>query len=255
MGSPVVIKISGHEIDDAGTLTELAVVVRQMPDPVIVVHGGGKEITALQTRLGITPQYVDGLRVTDAASLSLVEMVLCGAVNKRIVRYLLAGGVEALGLSGVDRGLLRAVKLLHSTEDMGFTGMITSVRGDLLRDLLAQGVTPVIAPICLGPDNSYNVNADHVAGAVARAVEAGRLIFLSNVEGVLHDGALLPSLTPARTQQLITAGVITGGMIPKVETALAALQAGVARAAITSLAGLKTHGGTMFTSDEAQGAG
>lgn len=249
MWSSVVIKIGGHEIDNPGLLTELAVVVRNMNSPVIIVHGGGKEISALQSRLGIEPEYVDGLRVTDAATLSLVEMVLCGSVNKRVVRYLLMGGVDALGLSGVDRGLIRASKMMHSTMDMGFTGTVGPVRGDILRELLEKGVTPVIAPICLGDDNSYNVNADHVAGAVAAAVEAARVVFLTNVEGVMKQGQLLPALTPKQAEALIKEGVISGGMIPKVETALLTLKAGVTRTAITSLAGLKTHGGTIFSPD------
>jgi acetylglutamate kinase len=249
MEYPVVIKIGGHEIDDPATLLELSSVVKHLQSPVIIVHGGGKEISALQTRLGITPQYVDGLRITDTATLSLVEMVLCGAVNKRVVRYLLAGGIDAMGLSGVDRGLIRAVKLIHKTEDMGFTGDVAGVRGDILLELLEKGVTPVIAPICLGDDNSYNVNADHVAGAVAKAVEAARVVFLTNVQGVMKEGQLLPSLTSRQAEALIKDGTISGGMIPKVETALAALKAGVPRTAITSLVGLKTHGGTIFSSD------
>ncbi len=247
MWTPVVIKISGHEIDDPAVLTELAAVVRNMRSPVIVVHGGGKEITTLQQKLGIEPRYADGLRVTDSASLSLVEMVLCGAVNKRIVRYLLSGGVEAMGMSGVDRGLIRARKMHHATVDMGYTGEVTQVRGDVLKAILDTGVTPVIAPICLGEDNSYNVNADHVAGAVAAAVEAGRVVFISNVEGVLKDNKVLPALTAKEAQALIADGTIFGGMIPKVQTALSTLRAGVPRTVITNLAGLKTHGGTIFS--------
>jgi acetylglutamate kinase len=247
MGSPVVIKIGGHEIGDPAFLTELAAVIRNMQSPVIIVHGGGKEISALQLKLGIEPRYVDGIRITDNATLSLVEMVLCGTVNKRMVRYLLAGGVEAMGMSGVDRGIIRAKKMLHDSYDMGYTGVVTQVRGEILKDMLQHNVTPVIAPICLGDDNDYNVNADHVAGAVAIATEAERVVFLTNVEGVLQDGRLLPTLTEQEAHMYIQNGTITGGMIPKVETALEALQAGVPRTVITNLAGLKTHGGTVFT--------
>jgi acetylglutamate kinase len=247
MWTPVVIKIGGHEITDSAYLNEMASVLHNLKRPAIIVHGGGKEISALQQELGIEPQYIDGVRVTDAASLSLVKMVLCGTVNKRIVRHLMAVGVDALGLSGVDRGLVRAQKMQHDTVDMGFTGSVTEVRSDVLHNLLENGITPVIAPICLGREQDYNVNADHVAGAVAAAVNASRVIFLTNVEGVLRDGQHIPTLTADDAEQLITAGVISGGMIPKVRTALATLGAAVPRAVITNLAGLKSHGGTVFS--------
>jgi acetylglutamate kinase len=247
MEAPVVIKIGGHEIADPAFLTELAEVVHSLSRPVIIVHGGGAEISALQIKLGIEPRYVDGIRITDNATLALVEMVLCGTVNKRMVRYLLAGGVEAMGMSGVDRGIIRARKMLHDTYNMGYTGVVTEVRGDILTNLLQQHVTPVIAPICLGDDSNYNVNADHVAGAIASATQAERLVFLTNVEGVLQAGSVLPTLTEQEAQMLIQNGTVSGGMIPKVETALEALQSGVPRTVITNLAGLKTHGGTLFT--------
>lgn len=247
MWTPIVIKVGGHEIGDPAYLSEMAAVVRNLKSPVVIVHGGGKEISALQQKLGIEPVYVDGVRVTDAASLSVVQMVLCGLVNKRVVRQLIAAGVDALGLSGVDRGLMRASKMHHDSIDMGLTGTITHVRDEVLHDLLALGITPVIAPICMGDDQDYNVNADHVAGAVARAIGAGRVVFLTNVEGVLADGVLLPTLSPEQSEALIASGVIYGGMIPKVQTALATLAAGVPRAVITNLVGLKTHGGTVLS--------
>jgi acetylglutamate kinase len=135
----------------------------------------------------------------------------------------------------------------HETVDMGFTGEVTAVRVDLLLSLLDMGITPVVAPICLGAESNYNVNGDHVAGAVAAAVEAERLVFLSNVEGVLKDGSLVAALTPEQTEALIADGTIFGGMIPKVRTALGALAADVAQAVITNLDGLRTSGGTVFT--------
>jgi acetylglutamate kinase len=196
--------------------------------------------------MGITPQYIDGVRVTDPASLALVEMVLCGLVNKRLVRHLVAGGVDALGMSGVDRGLIRAVKMIHANVDMGFTGEAQQVRAEVLLDLLAQQITPVIAPVCLGPDSAYNVNADHVAAAVAAAIGASRVIFLTNVEGVLLNGTLIMTLTPARVERLINDGTIFGGMIPKVKMALDVLDRGVPQAVVTNLAGLRSHGGTVF---------
>src|SRR5690606_1275153 len=144
MMTPIVIKISGHELDDAAFLVEFARAIRDLNLPTVIVHGGGKEISALQTRMGIEPRYLDGVRITDEASLALVEMVLCGTVNKRLVRILLDAGVDAIGISGVDRGLVRAEKMPHPTQDMGFTGMITAVRGEVLQELLAQKATPVV---------------------------------------------------------------------------------------------------------------
>jgi acetylglutamate kinase len=244
---PIVLKVSGHELSDHAYLTLFALTIAELKQPTIIVHGGGKEISSLQKSLGIEPQYLDGVRITDKESLDLVTMVLAGLINKRLVRYLIAVGLEAQGLSGVDRGLIRANKMPHPTVDMGFTGEVESVRGEILRDLLSQGIIPVIAPVCLGEDTEYNVNADHVAGAIASSIDAERLIFLSNVEGVISDKQLLRSLSPAATEKLIEDGTIYGGMIPKVQTALEALSKGVERAVITDLAGLKTHGGTVFT--------
>lgn len=244
---PIVIKIGGHELDDEVFLAALADVIKGLAQPAIIVHGGGKEISNLQTKMGIEPRYLNGVRVTDRESLALVEMVLCGTANRRLVRYLVMGGVEAQGMSGLDRGLIHAEKMHNGDVDMGFTGEVTAVRGDILLSMLEQGITPVIAPICLGPDSSYNVNADHVAGAVAGAVEAAKVVFLTNVEGVLVDGQVQPSLTVDAAEALIADGTIFGGMIPKVQTALAALGRGVPQAVITNLKGLGSHGGTVFS--------
>jgi acetylglutamate kinase len=246
LAETIVVKVSGHEIDDPAFLTGFATVIHDLAQPIIVVHGGGREITEMQQKMGIEARYVDGLRITDAASLALVEMVLCGAVNTRLVRMLVNAGVDALGMSGVDRGLVRATKMQHVAADMGYTGEITSVRGDILRELLAAGITPVIAPICLGQDSSYNVNADHVAGAVAAAVAAERVVFLTNVPGVMVDNLVVETLSPKATEKLINDGIIFGGMIPKVRTALAALTGGAASAVITNLDGLRMGGGTTF---------
>ncbi len=241
-----VLKIGGHDIANPAFLTQLARTVADMSAPPVIVHGGGREISALQQKLGLDPQYIDGVRVTDGQTLSVVTMVLCGTVNKRLVHYLVHSGVDALGLSGVDRGLIQAQKMQHGGVDMGFTGEVTRVRADLLRAMLADGIIPVIAPVCGGDDTDYNVNADHVAGAVAAALDADKLVFLTNVEGVLNKGELLPELTDVQTDVLMTKGVIHGGMIPKVETALQALNGGVSQAVITNLAGLVSHGGTVF---------
>ncbi len=246
MSKPILIKVGGHEVEDPAFLTAFASTVQRLASPVVIVHGGGKEIATLQEKLGIEPRYLDGVRITDAPSLAVVEMVLCGTVNKRLVRYLVADGVEALGISGVDRGLIYAMKMQHPTVDMGFTGTIVAVRYDVLFDLLEHGITPVIAPICRGADSNYNVNADHVAGAIAVALGAERVIFLTNVEGVLVNGRLTSTLTEAQAHTLIADGTIFGGMIPKVETALKALSDGVPQSVITNLAGLNNNSGTVF---------
>jgi acetylglutamate kinase len=244
---PILIKISGHELDDPAYLSEFAQAIKSVNSPVIIVHGGGAEISAMQKVMGIEPRYLDGVRITDEASLKVVEMVLCGTVNKRMVRYLFAAGVDALGMSGVDRGLVRAEKMQHLTQDMGFTGSVVSVRSDVLISLLDQGITPVVAPVCLGTETNFNVNGDHVAGAIAGELDVARVIFLTNVAGVLVNNKVVETLTPDQTASLIADGTIFGGMIPKVQTALHALESGVAQAVITNLAGLKNGGGTIFS--------
>lgn len=245
-----VIKIGGNEMNVAGFLDELAAQIAGMTaeEPVVLVHGGGQEIADLQSRLGIAPRKVDGLRVTDAASLDVAEMVLSGRANKQIVRALLAAGLDAVGLSGVDGRLLAARKKEHPTADLGLVGEIVAVRAHLLQRLLQVGVTPVISPISLGNDGqTYNVNADEAATALAAALEAEALDFVSNVPGVLAEGTLVPHLSPDETEALIAGGVISGGMIPKTRAALDALARGVPRVRIVDLAGLRGGGGTVFS--------
>ena len=243
---PVVLKIGGHDLRDGEFLRGLASIVSKLDLPLVLVHGGGAEIAELQRRLGIEPRYLQGVRVTDEGSLALVEMVLAGLVNTRLVRFLVLQGVAALGLSGVDLGLVRAVRMQHDEVDMGFTGEVSEVRADVIHELLESGLTPVVAPLCLGSDCTYNVNADHVAGALAVASGAGRIIFLTNVRGVMLDDRVLPALTASQARTMIQAGEIHGGMIPKVETALQALATGVPEALITDLEGLRDGSGTLF---------
>ncbi len=249
-----VIKIGGNEMNTPGFLEALAGQIGRLSavtgEPLIIVHGGGQEIAALQSRLGIEPIKVDGLRVTDAESLAVAQMVLSGHTNKGIVRAFLAAGLDAVGFSGVDGGLLRCRKKQHPTADLGLVGAVIAVRDGLLRHFTGQGIIPVISPISLGEDGqTYNVNADEAAGAIAEAVAAEALDFVSNVPGVLHDGRLLDQLTPSGAEALIAAGVVNGGMIPKVRTALDALGRGVARVRIVDLTGLGGDGGTTFVSE------
>lgn len=247
-----VIKVGGNELDDPAFLTGLAHSVRQIQaatgQTAVIVHGGGKAIADLQARLGIVPQKVDGLRVTDAESLAVAEMVLSGQSNKLIVKALLAAGVEAIGLSGVDGRLLTAQKKLHPTADLGLVGEIVAVRAALIEQLAEAGWTAVISPISLGVDGrTYNVNADEAACAVAKAIGATVLNFVSNVPGVLQNGLILPTLTIEQTEKLIADGVITDGMIPKVRAACTAVTQGVPLARIVNLAGLVSGSGTVFS--------
>jgi acetylglutamate kinase len=245
---PIVLKVGGNEIDDDGFLAgfvQAAALLRQTAQ-VIIVHGGGKEIADLHTRLAIPFQIVDGLRATSADSLRLVEMVLSGAVNTRVTRWLVNAGVDALGVSGVDLGLIRVQPLRPRGQDIGYVGQVTEVRTAWLHTLLASHIVPVISPISLGVDGwSYNVNADQVAGALAVAVGASRLVFVSNVPGVKLNGVTVPRLTVAQVEAYIANGEISGGMIPKVRAALDAVHDGVAAAVITNLAGLSNGGGTV----------
>jgi acetylglutamate kinase len=242
-----IIKIGGNELDDPAFIDQLGQAVAAQTEPTILVHGGGKEIKELQERLGLEPQYIDGLRVTDAESLSVVKMVLAGRVNKRLVASLIAAGVDAFGMSGVDRSAVKAEKMVHPAGDLGQVGQVSLVRPEVFKHLLDEGVTPVLSPICYGPDGSiFNVNADHVAMAVAIALAAEVLVFVSNVPGVLQNGQLLPRLTTADIDRLIAEKVIINGMIPKVRSAVEAVNGGVPAVKITNLAGLKAGTGTVI---------
>ena len=180
-------------------------------------------------------------------------MVLSGRANKQIVRALLAAGLDAVGLSGDDGRLLTARKKEHPTADLGLVGEIVAVRAHLLQRLLQVGITPVISPISLSNDGqTYNVNADEAATAIAAALGAEALDFVSNVPGVLAGGELVPRLSPDETETLIADGVISGGMIPKVRAALDALARGVPQVRIVDLAGLRGGGGTVFSEEAGQ---
>lgn len=241
-----VLKITGHYLDDDPSLKQFAKIVSTFDSQLVIVHGGGKEISQMQAKLNIEPQYVDGIRITDADSLALVEMVLCGTVNKRLVRYLLAAEVDAQGMSGVDRGLIRAIPMQHDSIDMQYTGTVVSIRESVIFEMLNNGITPVISPVSVGENSNFNLNADPVTGAIANAISADKVIFVSNVEGVLVYGARVETLTSSQVQSYIEDGTIYGGMIPKVQTALDVLDSGIPQVVITNLDGLETHGGTVF---------
>jgi len=247
--SVLVLKIGGNQVEDEDFLAGFVAAVKGLlaDHAVIVVHGGGKEIAALHNQLGVSFETIEGLRATSEESLRLVEMVLNGVVNTRLVRTLVNGGVDAVGLSGVDLGLVRVTPLSVNGRSLGRVGAVQHVNGEALLQLLDIGITPVISTVSLGEDGlSYNVNADHVAAGVARAVEAARLVFVSNVPGVQVTSRTMRALTIKQIEGLIAEGHITGGMIPKVRSATEAVLSGVYQAIITDLAGLAKDGGTAI---------
>ena len=203
----------------------------------IVVHGGGPQIDAMLAQMGVVSERIDGLRVTDERTMEVVEMVLAGKVNSEIVALMCHAGARAVGLSGKDDSFLRGEKVERMRTkagrevDPGRVGRIAHVRTEVLTQLIQGGFVPVIAPIAVDAEGqSLNVNADTVAGAVAAAMKADKLLLMTDIDGVRGaDGAITTSITAAAVRALIADGVITGGMIPKVESALDALATGVAK--------------------------
>lgn len=213
-----VVKVGGNEVDDAAWVASLAGALARRGGPTVVVHGGGKEITALQRALGAEPEWRDGLRVTTPEAMRAVAMVLSGVVNKRLAAALVGAGVDAVGVSGEDGGLIRGGFLRGGA--LGRAGEVAGVRAPLLRAWLRQGLTPVVSPVSRGPDGgALNVNADDAAAAVAAALGAAELLFLSNVPGVLEDGAVLPRVAADGVEELIGRGTASGGMAPKLRAA------------------------------------
>jgi acetylglutamate kinase len=245
----VVLKVGGNELDDNVFLDGLAnavqAVIAEGHLPVIV-HGGGKAIADLQQKLGIEPHFIEGLRVTDEASLDIAEMVLSGLMNKRIVRALVNADIPAAGISGVDNGTIYVEKMWHPLGDLGRVGEIQDVDTYLLDTLIAARIVPVVSPISFGSLDalSYNVNADHAATAIAARLGAIKLVFISNVPGVLVAGRVVRAVTADQAEQWIDEGIITGGMIPKVRSAIEAVHGGVVQAVITNLAGVMEGSGT-----------
>lgn len=245
----VVVKVGGNELDDPSFLAGLSLAVRAVQAEgyvPVIVHGGGKTIAAYQEKLGLTPHFIEGLRVTDEPSLDVAEMVLSGLTNKRIVRALVHTGIRAAGFSGVDDGTIYVEKMWHPLGDLGRVGDIQDVDPHLIYALIDAGIVPVISPISFGAHDSlsYNVNADHAATAIAARLGAIKLVFVSNVPGILVAGRVVRAVTTDQAEQWIDEGIITGGMIPKVRSAIHAVQGGVAQAVITNLAGVQENGGT-----------
>ena len=234
----VVIKLGGAAMGDQEALGNFALdvtLLRQCGILTVVVHGGGPQISAMLDRLGIEARFVGGQRATDSAAMEVVEMVLAGSINKSIVSEIRNQGGRAVGISGKDGNLLRAVKRVTADgSDLGFVGSPAEIDTHILDDLLASEAIPVIAPVAFGADGeTYNINADTAAGAIAAAMRAARLLLLTDVEGVLDaDGRLLRSVTAEEAARLIDDGTIGSGMIPKVRTACDAVESGVRAAVI-----------------------
>ena len=247
----VVLKVGGNELDDPDFLYGLAQAVRRLQEEgkhPIIVHGGGKAIAELQERLGLTPRFLEGLRITDEASMDLVEMVLSGLINKRIVRALVDQEIPAAGFSGVDNATVYVEKLWHPLGDLGRVGDIQDVDPRLIHALLDADIVPVISPVSFGAFDaqSYNVNADHMAAAIAAHVKALQLVFVSNVPGVLVAGRVVRAITANQAEEWISEGIITGGMVPKVRSAVEAVRRGVLQSVITNLAGVQEGSGTSI---------
>ena len=254
-GKTFVVKYGGHAMGDperAQDFAEDIVLLKAVGINPIVVHGGGPQIGSMLKRLNIQSEFVDGLRVTDAATAEVAEMVLAGAINKEIVAWINRAGGTAVGISGKDAHLVTAAKVARTTRDpdsnieknidLGFVGEPAKVNKHILEVLERSDIIPVIAPIGVGDDgHTYNINADTMAGAIAAAIGAARLMLLTDVPGVLDKQKnLLTDLTAPKVEALIKDGTISGGMIPKIETCLHAVQAGVDAAVI--LDGRVPHG-------------
>jgi len=233
-GHTVVVKYGGAAMGAGGdTFAHDVVLLQRIGIHPIVVHGGGPQINRMLDRLGIAHRFLNGLRVTDAETMEVVEMVLAGTINKQLVGAINAVGARAIGLTGKDANLIRARKLAGHGE-LGFVGEPEWVDAAVLDGFRRAEVIPVIAPIGVGADGaSYNINADTMAGAVAAAVKAKRFLLLTDVPGVLDaDQALIPEVSAAAARRLIGDGTISGGMIPKIETCLNAVVQGVEAAVI-----------------------
>ncbi len=246
-GKTIVVKYGGHAMGDerlgSGFAHDIVLLAQVGVDP-IVVHGGGPQIGQMLDRLKIKSAFIDGLRVTDQATVEIVEMVLSGSINKQLVTAIQKAGGTAIGLSGKDGNLIRARKLerrkhdpdsnIEKVLDLGFVGEPEAIDTKVLEWLEQSNIVPVIAPIGVGEGGeTYNINADTVAGAVAGAMEATRLLLLTDVPGVLDKNKkLIPELSAADVRRLIDDGTISGGMIPKVETCLEAVEGGCEAAVI-----------------------
>ena len=245
-GSSIVIKYGGHAMTDKKMQIAFAsdiALLQQVGSKPVVVHGGGPQIEKMLNKLNIKTNFVDGLRVTDEDTVNVVEMVLSGAINKSIVASIMSAGARAVGISGKDGGLITAEKItarrdpnsaVEKIVDLGFVGKPTKIENKVLDALMHGGLIPVVAPLGLGKDGqTYNINADTVAGAISSSLKAKRMLMLTDVPGVLDEkGNLIHELSSKEAKSLIKKGTITSGMIPKVETCIEAVENGTDAAVI-----------------------
>lgn len=244
-GHNIVVKFGGHAMTEAKSIRDFAqdmVLLNQVGARPVIVHGGGPQIGDMLTKLNIHSEFVDGLRITDAETVNIVEMVLCGGINKSLVGALQNAGGKAVGLSGKDGGIITARKIsayrggsnIEEAVDLGFVGTPESIDASPIEVLINSGMMPVIAPVASAKDGAtYNINADTVAGAISAEMQATRLLMLTDVSGVLDkEGNHIQKLTISAARALIKDGTIKGGMIPKVETCINAVESGAKAAVI-----------------------
>lgn len=254
MPSLTLIKVGGKIVEEASSLQRLLTDFAAISGHKLLVHGGGRSATRIAEQLGIESRMIDGRRITDAETLRVVTMVYGGLVNKNIVAGLQARGVNALGLTGADMDVIRSVKRPVKDIDYGYVGDVERVDARLLGDLIARGVVPVMAPLTHdGAGNLLNTNADTIASETARALAARfdvTLVYCFEKKGVLRDpddeDSVIPSLNRRSFEALTADGTIAGGMIPKIENALAAIEAGVKRVIITRADAIDGRSGTLI---------
>lgn len=241
-----IVKVGGKVVEEPETHHQLLKDFAAIPSPKILVHGGGRSATAMAERLGVKTQMIEGRRITDAPMLEVVTMVYGGLVNKNIVAGLQSHKQNALGMTGADMNIIRSKKRVHPTIDYGFVGDIEEVNGQALKQLLTEGVVPVIAPLTHdGKGNMLNTNADTMAGSVAAALASSfkvTLVFCFEKKGVLSnvedEDSVIPLITPKEFQKLKEKKVIVEGMIPKLDNGFEALEKGVHQIRITNIQGL-----------------
>jgi len=242
-GKTFVVKYGGAAQTDEVLKQQFAkdvTILKKIGINIVIVHGGGKEITDTAYKLGIETQFVNGSRFTDKRMVDVVQMVLAGKINKEIVNLINQNDGESVGLSGVDNNLLIAEKYLEDGQDIGLVGKIVDVNVAFIQLLLKNNLMPVIAPFGVGTDGTiYNVNADLAAAAVASALKAEKLVYLSDVEGVFANKELISTLTEQHARELFSEGIINGGMIPKVKSAFSTLHSGVKK--VHMIDGRKKH--------------
>lgn len=234
-----VVKVGGAVLDREGIIDNLAKdLAKARGVSFVVVHGGSKEITKYLNLLQKEPTFYRGLRITDSEAVKVVEMILSGLINKGIVTTFQRYGLRAIGISGKDLGLFQAEKLFKDGVDLGFVGQIMEVNPEIIDICLAEGILPVISPVSFGEDgHTYNVNADHAAGEIAKAIGADDLVYLTDVEGIYISGRKVDRLTSKETGESIARGEVSGGMIPKLRSAIDALGQGVGRVHIVGWQG------------------